>query len=176
MTFDLLDAASILRRTPGVLRHMLHGLSEGWTHSNEGADTWSPYDIVGHLIHGEETDWMPRLRIILEQGEARPFTPFDRFAQFQRSRGKSLADLLDRFEQLRGDNISALETLDLTPEQLELRGTHPDLGRVTAGQLLATWVVHDLGHIAQTARVLAHQYVGEVGPWQAYLPILTPRG
>jgi uncharacterized damage-inducible protein DinB len=172
MEFRLEDANAILERTPGVLDHLLRGLPEEWARSDEGADTFSPFDVVGHLIHGEETDWIPRARIILEQGESRPFDPFDRWAQRERSREKSLGELLAEFELLRRRNLGELDRMALTPERLALRGTHPELGTVTLAQLLATWVTHDLGHLGQIARVMAKQYRREVGPWEAYIPIL----
>ena len=173
MDFQLDLTLQVLRRTPATLRALLTGLSEHWVTNNEGPDTWSPYDVVGHLIHGEETDWMSRLRIILEHGESRPFTPFDRFAQFEKSAGASLEELLDQFENLRSENVRALENLNLQPEQLRLKGTHPELGPVTLAHLLATWAAHDLSHIAQISRVMAKQYGKAVGPWREYLPIMT---
>ncbi len=173
MDFDLADAIPVLERTPGVLRRMLAGLPPVWTVSTEGPETWSPYDIVGHLIHGERTDWIPRARIILAQGPERRFTPYDRFAQFRESQGKSLTTLLDEFERLRAENVATLAGWRLTDAQLALGGEHPELGPVTLGQLLAAWVVHDLGHVAQTARVMAKQYRDAIGPWPVYLPIVT---
>jgi uncharacterized damage-inducible protein DinB len=173
MTLSLQDATPLLRRTPGVLRSWLTDLAESWTTSNEGPDTWSPYDIVGHLIHGERTDWIPRIELLLQHGENRPFTPFDRFAQFRESRGKSLHDLLDTFAELRESNVERLVSLQLTSKDLQRRGRHPELGPVTLGQLIATWVVHDLNHIGQVARVMSRQYQVDVGPWIEYLPILT---
>ncbi|HEX6717122.1 MAG TPA: DinB family protein [Pyrinomonadaceae bacterium] len=173
MDFNLEHAIQILSRTPETLNSLLRNLPEPWLMQNEGPDTWSPYDIVGHLIHGEETDWIRRAKIILEHGEARPFDPFDREAMFEKSKGKTIADLLDTFARLRSQNLRELQMLNLTPESLEKRGTHPELGTVTLKQLLATWVVHDLGHIRQVARVMARQYKNEVGPWTAYLPVLT---
>jgi hypothetical protein len=167
------DAVPVLRRTPGILRAMLDGLPDGWTDASEGPDTWSPYVVVGHLIHGERTDWIPRAEIILAQGPDRRFTPYDRFAQFRESEGKPLADLLDEFARLRAENVATLEGWHLTDTQLALTGEHPEFGSVTLAQLLATWVAHDLGHVAQTARVMAKQYREAVGPWAAYLPILT---
>ncbi len=140
--------------------------------NNEGKDTWSPFDIVGHLIVGERTDWMPRARIILQHGEARPFDPFDRFAQAKESQGKSLEQLLDEFARLRRENLAALQALNLQPEDLARRGTHPELGVVTLSELLATWAVHDLTHLHQLSRVMAHQYRDAVGPWSAYLGVL----
>jgi uncharacterized damage-inducible protein DinB len=172
VNFTLSDAVSVLRRTPAVLRAWLGDLPDTWTTSNEGPDTWSPYDIVGHLIHGERTDWIPRAELLLAHGESRPFTPFDRFAQFKESRGKSLHELLEIFSELRAQNLARLESLRFTPADLERRGRHPELGPVTLGQLLATWVAHDLNHLGQIARVMGRQYTGAVGPWLAYLPML----
>jgi len=166
------DAVEILRSTPDTLWVLLAGLSDGWTSANEGPDTWSPFDVVGHLIHGEKTDWIPRARIILEHGESRTFTPFDRHAQLKDSEGKTLNALLDEFADLRAENLQALEGLELTEADLERTGRHPELGTVTLRQLLATWVVHDLGHIAQIARVMSKQYKDEVGPWSAYLRVI----
>ena len=175
MEFHLEEAVDVLRRTPETLRVSLKDLPPAWATNNEGEETWSPYDIVGHLIHGEEADWIPRARIILEHGQSRAFTPFDRFAQFEKSRGKTLNELLDEFAALRRDNLAALAELQLRPEQLSLRGLHPDpnLGSVTLGQLLATWVAHDLSHLAQIYRVMCRQYGQAVGPWKQYLPLLN---
>jgi uncharacterized damage-inducible protein DinB len=173
MKFSLEHATPLLRSTPGVLRSWLTDLPEPWTASTEGPDTWSPFDIVGHLIHGERTDWIPRIELILEQGENRTFTPFDRFAQFRDSQGKSLHQLLDTFAELRESNVDRLLSLQLTSKDLQRQGSHPELGRVTLGQLIATWVVHDLNHIGQIARVMSRQYGADVGPWIEYLPILT---
>jgi hypothetical protein len=172
MDFDVTTAVAVLERTPHALRAMLTGLGSAWIDANEGAETWSPYDNVGHLIHGERTDWIPRAQIILTQGENRRFTPFDRFAQLRESKGKSFADLLDEFSNLRSANLATLAGWKLSDEQLGLKGEHPGLGTVTLRQLLSTWVVHDLGHIAQIARVMAKQYRDAVGPWRAYLPVL----
>jgi hypothetical protein len=152
---------------------MLSGLPDSWTSATEGPETWSPYDIVGHLIHGERTDWIPRARIVLDQGANRRFTPYDRFAQFHESKGKTLGDLLDEFERLRGSNLEMLAAWQLTESQFALEGQHPELGAVTLRQLLAAWVVHDLGHIAQCARVMAKQYREAIGPWHEYLPIVN---
>jgi hypothetical protein len=152
---------------------MLRGLPDVWLRCNEGENTFSPYDVVGHLIHGEKTDWMPRARMILETGDARPFEPFDRFAQREASRGKTLDGLLEEFARLRAANIAALRTLKLAPSDLERRGKHPTLGSVTMRQLLATWVAHDLDHVVQVARVIARQYTDEVGPWTAHLRIIS---
>ena len=173
MEFQLDDAKDILRRTPSTLNSLLRDLPDEWALSNEGPDSWSPFDVVGHLIHGEEADWIPRARIILEYGESRAFEPFDRFAMFEKSRGKSMGDLLDRFERLRAESLRELEGMNLTPEMLGKRGMHPELGAVTLGQLLSTWVVHDLGHVGQIVRVLAKQYGEAVGVWRAYLPVLS---
>lgn len=172
MDFDLSTGIAVLERTPGTLRAMLDGLPLSWIHATEGPDTWSPYVIVGHLIHGERTDWIPRARIILEQGPERRFAPYDRFAQFRESQGQSLHDLLNEFAALRADNLEILTGWRLADEQLAFTGTHPEFGTVTLRQLLATWVTHDLGHIAQTARVMAKQYRHAIGPWRAYLPVV----
>jgi hypothetical protein len=172
MDFDLTTGIAVLDRTPRTLRAMLAGLPPAWTDATEGPETWSPYDIVGHLIHGERTDWIPRAEIILAQGPQRRFTPFDRFAQLRESRGKSLAELLDEFARLRAENLATLGGWSLTEAQLALEGEHPELGPVTLRQLLATWVAHDLEHLAQTARVMAKQYREAVGPWRAYLPLM----
>ena len=172
MEFDLATGIAVLQRTPQVLWSMLSGLSPAWTEADEGPETWSPYVIVGHLIHGERTDWIARARIILEQGPERRFTPYDRFAQFHESQGKSLSALLNEFEQLRAENLETVAEWRLTEAQLALEGEHPEFGAVTLRQLLATWVAHDLGHIAQTARVMAKQYREAVGPWRAYLPVM----
>ena len=171
--FKLDHAKEILRRTPGTLNALLTDLPDEWVMANEGPDTWSPYDVIGHLIEGEETDWIPRARIILEQGEARPFDKFDRFAMFEKSKGKSLTELLARFEELRGESLRQLDEMNLTPELLQKQGMHPALGVVTLSQLLSAWVVHDLGHIRQIVRVMAKQYRDAIGPWTAYLSIVN---
>ena len=173
MEFDLDQGLAVLTRTPATLRELLAGLPSPWTSANEGPDTWSPQDVVGHLIHGEETDWIPRATIILTKGEAQPFEPFDRFAQARRFADWSLQRLLDRFAELRAERVATVRQWHLSREQLALRGRHPELGQVTLSQLLASWVVHDLGHIAQISRVMAKQYTAAVGPWKAYLPVLT---
>lgn len=172
MDFDLKAAVAVLERTPGTLRAMLAGLPPEWTAATEGPDTWSPFDILGHLIHADRTDWIPRLQVILAQGPERRFAPFDRFAQFRESEGKSVAELLEQFARVREENLAMLSRLNLTDAQLGLTAEHPDLGPVTLRQLLSTWVAHDLGHLAQAARVMAKQYREEVGPWRAYLPIM----
>ena len=173
MEFQLDSAKEVLRRTPATLNSLLGRLPDEWVASNEGPDSWSPFDVVGHLIHGEEADWIPRAKVILEYGESRAFEPFDRFAMFEKSRGKSLGELLDRFERLRTESLQELEGMNLTPEMLLKRGLHPELGMVTLSQLLSTWVVHDLGHVGQIVRVMAKQYSEAVGAWRAYLPILS---
>ena len=167
------EAIAILSRTPATLDALLRGLPEGWIVAHEGGETWSPYDVIGHLIQGEQTDWVPRARIILEHGEARAFDRFDRFAQFAASKGRTLASLLDEFATLRRDNIKALSSLGITAADLQRRGRHPELGVVTLGQLFATWVAHDLDHVVQISRVLARQYSDEVGPWRAYLRVIS---
>lgn len=173
MTASFLDECiSVLTRTPLTLDTLLRDLPEAWTQATEGPGTWSPYVVIGHLIHGERTDWMPRLAIILEHGPSRPFDPYDREAQFRESQGKSLAALLDEFSALRRDNLARLHALNLQPEQLELQGTHPALGPVSVRQLLATWTAHDLGHILQVSRVMAKRYKQEVGPWAEYLSVM----
>lgn len=174
MDFDFEDALPLLTRTPVVLRSLLADLPESWIRATEGPDTWSPFDIVGHLIHGERTDWIVRTEILLTHGETRPFTPFDRFAQFEASRGKTLPQLLETFAEARAASLRRLESLGLRAEDLDRRGLHPELGPVTLGELLATWVAHDLSHIAQIARVMGRQYADAVGPWRAYLPMLVP--
>lgn len=172
MEFELSTGRAILERTPHTLRAMLGGLSPAWTDATEGPDTWSPYVVVGHLLHGERADWIPRARMILDQGIDRRFTPFDRFAQFRESEGRSLAKLLDEFERLRLDNLRILSGWNLSQGQLALEGEHPAFGRVSLRQLLATWVAHDLSHVAQITRVMAKQYRDAVGPWRAYLPVM----
>ncbi|GEO08687.1 DinB family protein [Segetibacter aerophilus] len=171
MKFSLNRSIEILERTPLVLQNLLIGLSEEWTLNNEGEDTWSPYDVIGHLIHGDETDWLPRAEIIL-YGSEKQFHPFDRFAQFDNSKGKTLQQLLDEFRQIRNTNIIKLKGLNITGQDLQKTGVHPTFGEVTLSELLSTWVVHDLDHISQIARVMAKQYKNEVGPWVAFLKIL----
>ena len=175
MEFDVVQATEILSRTPSVFHALLRDLADPWVFSNEGEETWSPFDVLGHLIHGEHTDWIGRARLILEKGEEQVFEPFDRFAQVDESKGKSLVDLLNEFAVLRSANLATLRGWNLTPADLERRGRHPAFDVVTLRQLLATWVVHDLGHIAQATRAMAKQYDAEVGPWRAYLSILKPR-
>jgi hypothetical protein len=173
MNFQIEKAVPLLASTPPTLRALLGGLDAEWTDSEGTSEGWAPFDVVGHLIHGEETDWIPRARIILSQAEDRTFEPFDRFAHFERSKGKTLAALLDEFEYLRNANLETLSSWELTNAELDLQGVHPELGSVTLRQLLATWVVHDLTHIRQVATVMARRYAGEVGPWKEYLSILS---
>lgn len=170
---NLAEAVPVLERTPAILDAWLRDLPDPWIRVNEGPDTFSAFDVLGHLIHGERADWIARARIIREHGESRPFDKFDRFAMYRESEGKTLNDLLDAFAELRRANLDTLAGWRLTPQDLERRGTHPELGAVTLGQLLATWVAHDLGHLGQVARVMAKRYKTDVGPWVAYLPILT---
>jgi DinB superfamily len=176
MEYDFEDAVALLGRTPATLDAFLRHLPESWTRSNEGAKTWSVFDILGHLIHGERTDWMPRARMILEFGESKAFEPFDRLAQERDSQGKSLAELLDQFALLRTESLDQLRALNLRPEDLARRGRHPALGVVTFSQLLAAWTVHDLTHLHQISRVMAHQYREAVGPWSKYLGVLQCAG
>ncbi len=174
--FDLAEAIAVLERTPATLHALLHDLPAAWISADEGPDTFSPFDNVGHLIHGERADWMERLRIVRAQGPNRTFTPYDRFAQVSESAGKSMSQLLDEFAQLRSANIAALRAMEVGERELALVGEHPALGPVTLRQLLASWVVHDLGHIAQITRVMAKRYRDEIGPWRAYLPIVDRGG
>ena len=176
MKHNLQETMSLLSRTPAALDALLRGLPETWTLRNEGENTWSAFDIVGHLIHGERTDWMPRARMILQFRESRAFEPFDRWAQARESQGKSLEGLLDEFADLRAENLSELRALNLRQEDLELRGRHPALGVVTLSELLATWAIHDLTHVHQISRVMAHQYRDAVGPWSEYLGVLKCAG
>lgn len=172
MKFSVDKSVEILRNTPDVLDAMLVDLSSEWTESNEGPETWSAYDIVGHLIHGEKTDWIPRMQIIMSEESNKHFEPFDRFAQFENSKGKTLQQLLAEFKELRTQNISALQSKNIKVQDFNKIGIHPAFGEVTLANLLATWVVHDLNHIAQIARVMAKQYKQAVGPWPPYLKIL----
>jgi uncharacterized damage-inducible protein DinB len=172
MDFKLEQIREILGRTPSTLDSMLRNLPAQLVHTNEGTETWTVYDTVGHLIHCEETDWIPRAKIILDYGEIRAFDPLDRFAMFEKSKGKSLSELLDQFTHLRAENLNELDKMNITFEILDKKGRHPEFGLVTFQELLSTWVVHDLTHIAQIVRVMAKQYEGLVGPWKAYLSIL----
>jgi uncharacterized damage-inducible protein DinB len=173
---NLEDTIALLARTPAALSALLRDLPESWTLRDEGENTWSAFDIMGHLIHGERTDWMPRVRMILSSGDSQTFEPFDRWAQLKESQGKLLGQLLDEFERLRADNLASLRALNLRPEDLALRGRHPALGSVTLSQLLATWAAHDLTHLHQISRVMAHQYRDFVGPWSDFLGVMKCSG
>ena len=172
MKFEIKKTIEILSQTPDTVKSLLGNLSDDWTQNDSETETWSAFDIVGHLIHGEETDWIPRAEIILAQGENLTFEPFDRFAQFEKSKGKTLNELLETFAALRSKNLETLRGMNLTEEKLKLKGIHPELGEVTLEQLLATWAVHDLGHIKQIVTVLANKYTENVGAWKEYLSIL----
>jgi hypothetical protein len=176
MEDPLQHAISLLTRTPAALNTLLRDLPETWTHRNEGEGTWSPFDIVGHLIHGEHTDWIPRAKIILQFGESKPFEPFDREGFAREIQNKSLPQLLDEFARLRSENLDQLRAFNLQPQDLERRGQHPALGVVTLSQLLATWAAHDLTHLHQISRVMAHQYRDAVGPWSKFLGVLKCNG
>ncbi|MFN0204749.1 MAG: DinB family protein [Planctomycetota bacterium] len=172
MKFELQPSLRVLEATPATVRALLTNAGEPWIHNNYGKDTFSPFDVVGHFIHGEKADWIPRLERLLQYGESREFDAFDRFAQFKDSQGKSIHDLLDEFTILRAESLRKLNAASITNDKLQLRGKHPTLGTVTLENLLATWVVHDLNHISQITRAMAYQYKAEVGPWRAYLGIL----
>jgi uncharacterized damage-inducible protein DinB len=173
VNFTIEKSIEILERTPAVLDAMLTGISADWTENNEGGETWSVFDVLGHLVHGEKTDWIARAEIILSDGRNKAFEPFDRFAQFEESKGKTLRELLDEFKELRQKNIAVLRSKKLTGKNLEQKGIHPAFAEVTLAQLLATWTVHDLDHISQISRVMAKQYKEDVGPWVEYLRILN---
>jgi hypothetical protein len=175
-TFSLPETIAVLTRTPTAVNALLRGLPDLWVRHNEGEGTWSAYDIVGHLAFAEQTDWMTRVRITLESGETKPFDPLDRFAQLKASRGKSFEQLLDDFIRLRNENLVSLSALNLQPEDLARRGRHPVFGAVMLSELLSTWAVHDLTHLHQLSRVMAHQYRDAVGPWSAYLGVLQCTG
>jgi uncharacterized damage-inducible protein DinB len=172
MEYKLSDAILILERTPRVIESLAKDLPPQWSQVNEGPETWNVYDVIGHLIHGETTDWIARMDIILQQGEDRAFPPFQRFAMFEESKGKTLNQLIEEFALVRNQNLNILKSKQLTEEQLGLKGIHPKFGEVTLRQLLSTWVAHDMGHLAQMARVIAKQYKSEAGPWVEYLRIL----
>jgi hypothetical protein len=176
MQHNLQNTISLLTRTPAALNALLRDLPEAWTLRNEGENTWSAFDIIGHLNHGERTDWMPRARMVLQFGETQAFEPFDRQGHAREIQGKSLRQLLDEFARLRSENLAELRALNLRPEDLERRGRHPALGVVTLSELLATWATHDLTHLHQISRVMAHQYRDAVGPWSAYLGVLHCSG
>lgn len=173
MRFGLADSIDVLRRTPATLQTLLDGVDESLVRGTEGPETFSPFDVVGHLIDGEETDWIPRARIILSDATDKTFTPYDRFRHLDRNVDRTLASLLSEFAQLRAENLAELKSWQLIEDQLELTGIHPTFGAVTLRQLLAAWVVHDLGHVAQIARVMAKQYRDDVGPWTPFMPVLT---
>ncbi len=172
MTFSLNRSIEVLERTPHALAVMLDGISDEWILNNEGPDTWSPYEVIGHLIHGEKTDWIPRMEIILSEDPDKRFAPFDRFAMMGSTGKRSIRVLLDEFKALRKTNIDILRSRKLSDTDLMKTGIHPEFGKVTLRQLIATWVAHDLGHIVQTSRVMAKQYKTEVGPWIEYLRVL----
>ena len=173
MKYSLERSYEILDRTPAVLQSLLAGLSDDWIMPNEGPETFSPYDVVGHLIHGEKTDWTERAKMIMEFGDTKTFVPWNRFAQYEESKGKTLQELLDEFAAIRKENITWFKSLQLTEADLDKKGMHPVLGSVTLRNLLSTWVVHDLTHIAQVTRVMAKQYKGEMGPWPEFFRILS---
>ena len=176
MQHNLRNTISLLTRTPAALNALLRDLPEAWTFRNEGENTWSVFDIIGHLNHGERTDWMPRVKVVLQFAETQAFEPFDRQGHAREIQGKSLGQLLDEFLRLRSENLAELRALNLRQEDLERRGRHPALGVVTLSQLLATWAAHDLTHLHQISRVMAHQYREAVGPWSAYLGVLQCAG
>jgi DinB family protein len=173
MKFDLNKSIEILEKTPGVIRNLLTGLSEDWIINNEGPETFSPYDVVGHLIHGEKTDWPGRVQMILDHGISKTFVPYERFAMFEESKGKSLEDLLNEFDAIRKKNVAWLKSLRLTEADFDKRGVHPKFGEVTLRQLMSTWVIHDLTHMSQITRVMAKQYKSEMGPWLEYFRIMN---
>lgn len=176
MDHNLNDTIALLEQTPAALNALLRDLPEAWTHHNEGGDTWTVFDVIGHLVHGERSDWIPRITRILEFGESRAFEPFDRLAQKRESQGKTLAQLLDEFASIRVENLKHLRKLDLTPEDMQRRGVHPSLGPVTLADLLSTWATHDLTHLHQISRIMAHQYKDAVGPWNKFLGVLKCNG
>jgi hypothetical protein len=176
MQHNLDHTIALLSRTPAALDGLLRGLPDEWTRRNEGGDTWTVFDVVGHLIYADRADWLPRARVILQYGNSQPFPPFDRLGHVRESEGKSLPELLDEFAGLRSQNLDTLRALHLTPAQLEMRGCHPAFGDVTLSQLLATWAAHDLNHLHQISRILAHQYRQPVGPWSAYLGVMQCDG
>ena len=176
MEHDLQQTTLLLSRFPAALAALLRGLPEPWMFANEGGETWSPFDVVGHLIHAEITDWMPRVKMVLAAGETQTFEPFDRRAQERDSEGKSPELLLDEFARLRAANLRELRALDLQEDDLKRRGRHPAFGVVTLSQLLATWAAHDLNHLHQISRIMAHQYREAVGPWSRYLGVLQCDG
>lgn len=172
MQFDLSKSIEILERTPAVLKTLLAKLSDDWVFENEGPDTWSPYEVIGHLIHCEKTDWLVRAQVILSEKEDKTFEPFDRFAQLKAGKEKPLEELLEEFQVLREKNLEELKSMQINAEKLKKTGIHPAFGEVNLAQLLSSWTVHDLGHIVQIARVMAKQYKEAVGPWSEYLGVL----
>ncbi|HEV7782421.1 MAG TPA: DinB family protein [Chitinophagaceae bacterium] len=172
MNFSVEKSIALLERTPATVKALLQGIPEDWIHCNEGENTWNPYDIIGHYIHGEKTDWVPRMELILSGNPDKHFVPFDRFAQYNDSKGKTLTELLVEFGRLREKNIDIVRSKNLSENDLVKKGIHPKFGEVTLAQLLSTWVVHDLNHIAQISRVMAKHYAEDVGPWTEYLRIL----
>jgi hypothetical protein len=176
MEHNLDQTIALLARTPAALNALLRDLPDAWTSATEGENTWTVFDVIGHLTHGERTDWMPRIRRVLQSGESRAFEPFDRLAQFRESQGKAVPELLDEFARLRSQNLNELSSLGLRPEDLARRGRHPSLGVVTLSELLATWAAHDLTHLHQISRIMAYQYRDAVGPWIRYLGVLQCAG
>jgi hypothetical protein len=176
MSHNLMNTLALLERTPATLNALLRGLREEWTQRNEGEGTFTVVDVVGHLIYGDKVDWLPRARMILEHGDTRPFEPFDRWGHVELCRGKSLPQLLDEFAKIRAMRLDELRLLNLQPEQLERKGRHPALGAVTLSQLLSTWAAHDLTHLHQISRIMAHQYRDAVGPWSAFLGVMKCGG
>ena len=175
MNFSLEKSIELLKRSPSTYKSLLYGLSYEWAHINEGEGTWSAYDIIGHLIHGENTDWIPRIQLILSEEKNKVFKPFNRFAQKNLSNGKSIETLIDNFSECRKENLELLKSLALTEIDLAKKGTHPDLGEVSIKELIATWAIHDIGHLNQLSRVIVKHYGEDVGPWAAYSPILTKK-
>ena len=176
MEHNLENTIALLARTPATLDALLRGLPEAWIHANEGDETWSAFNIVGHLIHAERTDWMPRVLIILQSGDSRTFDPYDRWGHVREAQGKQMAELLDEFARVRQQSLDGLRALNLQPVDFARRGRHPAFGAVTLGQLLATWAAHDLTHLHQLARLMAHQYQEAVGPWREYLGVMKCAG
>jgi hypothetical protein len=176
MGHDLQHSLALLTRTPAALDALLRDLPDTWTRYNEGDQTFSAFDVVGHLIHLERTNWLPRARMILRDGEAKTFQPFDRRGHVEECRGKSLGQVLDEFAQVRAENLTEVRGWNLAPEQLALPGRHPAFGSVTLSQLLATWAAHDLTHLHQITRVMAHQYRDAVGPFAAFLGVMQCQG
>ncbi len=172
MQFELDQGIDILRRSPAILREMLHGLDDRWTMSNYGPDTFSPYDVMGHLVYGERSDWLGRAKIILEHGESRAFDQFDRYAMYEDSKGKTIGDLLEEFARLRAANLEELASLGISEADYARPGRHPNFGPVNLGQLLATWAVHDLHHIAQICKAMSYQYKEAIGPWLQFIGIV----